>query len=150
MKVEEAIIRINLIVNRTINDWGSIMLDVASTANTRMQTRIITTGYNAENRMFEPYSKRYAKFREKEGRQTGFVDFSFSGRMWSSVQVVSSEGEHAKGIARISARSDEHMKKLSGNTERKGTILDLNEKEVEEVRSVMENRLVKIWHDQGL
>ena len=52
-------------------------------------------------------AERYRKFREKrKGSAVTFVDFSFSGRMWSSVQVVSSESEHAKGMARISTLSE--------------------------------------------
>ena len=150
MKAEEAILRLHYVVDQTINNWGPVMLEVATSANTLLQNRIINTGYNAYNRQFDPYSKQYAKFREKKGRQIGFVDFSFSGRMWSSVQVVSSEGEHAKGMARISTLSDEQMQKLSGNTERKGTILDLNEKERSEIAALMSKRLTEIWHNQGL
>ena len=65
----------------------------------------------------------YKEFRELHGRQTNFVDFAFSGRMWADVRVVSGDDEHKLGRARISTLSEEQMKKLAGNTERKGTIL---------------------------
>jgi len=150
MSSEEAIKRIGFVIDKTINDYGSVMLEIATSANTMLQNRIVNTGYNAENRMFAPYSEKYAKYRKKHGRQTGFVDFTFSGRMWGNVQVVSDENEHRKGSARISTRSNEYAQILSGNTEKKGTILDLNQTEIDKLAVILSDRLTKIWHEQGL
>ena len=150
MKSQQAIKAMNEIVKESTDEFGVLMLEVAQDANASLQNRIINTGYNAENRLFPPYSERYAKKRQSEGRQTGFVDFAFSGRMWSSVQVVSSPEEHKKGHARISTLSQEQMDKLSGNTEKKGTILDLNEEEIKFLSDKIETWLVDKWHENGL
>ena len=169
MKADEAIRRIEFIVDKTVSDWGNVMLEVAQTADTMIKDRVIKTGQNAQGEQYDPYStnpmltncsqmtqsacnkktgskakrkelkwvtlKRggknirlfelaggYKEFRELHGRQTNFVDFAFSGRMWADVQVVSGDDEHKLGRARISTLSEEQMKKLAGNTERKGTV----------------------------
>ena len=140
----------NMLAASIPEEFGVLMLQVAQDANASLQNRIINTGYNAENRLFPAYSDRYARKRQKEGRQTGFVDFAFSGRMWSSVQVVSSPEEHKKGHARISTLSQEQMDKLTGNTERKGTILDLNDEEIKFLSDKIETWLVDKWHENGL
>ena len=195
MTADEAIRRINIVVDNTITQWGKMMLEVAESANTNLKDRIINTGYNAEGRQYDPYSttpmlancksmtqsacskvagsktKRkdlkwvtlqrggknvrlfelaggYKEFRELHGRQTGFVDFAFSGRMWAGVQIVSSDGEHANGIARISTLSDEQMKKLEGNTKRKGVLLDLNQAEIDKLAKIVSERLTRIWQQE--
>lgn len=196
MKPEEATTRINFITDKTITDWGNVMLEVAQSANAMLKERIIKTGQNAEGEMFDPYSttpmlagyssmtkkaynkvagskkKRkelnwvtlnrggknirlfelaggYKEYRELHGRQTNFVDFAFSGRMWADVQVVSGDDEHKLGRARISTLSEEQMKKLAGNTERKGTILDLSTDETNALARIIEKRLTDLWRQQG-
>ena len=196
MTPEEAITRINFITDKTISDWGNVMIEVASWANTMIKDRIIKTGQNAEGEMFDPYSttpmlanksgmtesaynkkagskaKRkelkwvtlqrggknirlfelaggYKEFRELHGRQTGFVDFAFSGKMWANINVVSGDDEHKMGRARISTLSEEEMKKLAGNTERKGTILDVSETEINTLAGIIERRLTQMWRQQG-
>lgn len=196
MNADEAITRIQFIVDKTVSDWGTVMLEVAETANTLIKDRIISRGVNAEGEQFPPYSttpmlancssmtqsacnaktgskekrkelkwvtlKRggknvrlfelaggYKEFRELHGRQTGFVDFAFSGRMWADVHVVSGDDEHKIGRARISTLSEEQMKKLAGNTERKGTILDLSTDETFNLARLIEGRLTEMWRQQG-
>ena len=196
MTPEEAITRINFITDKTISDWGNVMIEVASSANTMIKDRIIKTGQNADGELFDPYSttpmlanksgmtesaynkkagskaKRkelkwvtlqrggknirlfelaggYKEFRELHGRQTGFVDFAFSGKMWANINVVSGDDEHKMGRARISTLSEEEMKKLAGNTERKGTILDVSETEINTLAGIIERRLTQMWRQQG-
>lgn len=60
----------------------------------------------------------YKEFRELHGKQTGFVDFSFSGDMWKNIKVISGEAEHRAGIATISADNPEDLAKLKGNSDR--------------------------------
>ena len=100
-------------------------------------------------RLFE-LAGGYKEFRDLHGRQTGFVDFAFSGRMWANITLVSSESEHRKGVARITAPNEDEYKKLEGNTARRGAILDLNEKEMQEVADIIGVELDKIWKRNGL
>lgn len=125
---------------------GAVYSQVAGSKEKRKDLKWVTLQRGGKStRLFE-LAGGYKEFRDLHGRQTGFVDFAFSGRMWSSVQVVSSEAEHQKGLARISTLSDEEMKKLEGNTERKGTILDLNDEEVAQISKIMEDWLVQKWN----
>lgn len=75
----------------------------------------------------------YKKFRELNSLQTSHVDFSFNARMWSDIGVISDRSEADKGTVRIGAKAEIEKKKLAGNTERRGTILMLNNKEVKEI-----------------
>jgi cytochrome c553 len=63
--------------------------------------------------------------------------------------VVSGDDEHKVGRARISTLSEEQMKKLAGNTERKGTILDLSDGEISKLAGFIESRLTQMWREQG-
>ena len=196
MKADEATRRIEFIVDKTVSDWGNVMLQVAQSANAMIKDRVIKTGQNAEGEQFDPYSttpmltncsqmtaaacnkktgskaKRkelkwvtlnrggksvrlfelaggYKEFRELHGRQTGFVDFAFSGKMWANINVVSGDDEHKVGRARISTLSEEEMKKLAGNTERKGEILNLSQEETYTLARYIEKRLTDMWRQQG-
>lgn len=196
MKAYEATRRIEFIVDKTVSDWGNVMLQVAQSANAMIKDRVIKTGQNAEGEQFDPYSttpmltncsqmtaaacnkktgskaKRkelkwvtlnrggksvrlfelaggYKEFRELHGRQTGFVDFAFSGKMWANINVVSGDDEHKVGRARISTLSEEEMKKLAGNTERKGEILNLSQEETYTLARYIEKRLTDMWRQQG-
>lgn len=196
MKADEATRRIEFIVDKTVSDWGNVMLQVAQSANAMIKDRVIKTGQNAEGEQFDPYSttpmltncsqmtqaacqkktgskaKRkelrwvtlnrggksvrlfelaggYKEFRELHGRQTGFVDFAFSGKMWANINVVSGDDEHKIGRARISTLSEEEMKKLAGNTERKGEILNLSSDEIYTLARYIEKRLTDMWRQQG-
>jgi hypothetical protein len=72
----------------------------------------------------------YKELRELHGRQTGFVDFTWSGNMWNNIKVTSNRGELDSGVAVIKATLPEEQKKLSGLTKRKGEILKLSKEEI--------------------
>lgn len=196
MKADEATRRIEFIIDKTVSDWGNVMLQVAQSANAMIKKRVIERGENAQGEQYDPYSttpmltncsqmtqaacqkktgskakrkelkwvtlKRggksvrlfelaggYKEFRELHGRQTGFVDFAFSGKMWANINVVSGDDEHKVGRARISTLSEEEMKKLAGNTERKGEILNLSQEETYTLARYIEKRLTDMWRQQG-
>jgi hypothetical protein len=87
------------------------------------------------HRLFE-LPNGYKQFRELHGRQTGFVDFTFTGRMWGNVKLVSDRTELNSGVAVIKATEELQKKKLEGNTERRGEILGLSKSEVERLSDV--------------
>lgn len=92
----------------------------------------------------------YKQFRELHGRKTSFIDFTFSGRMWSNVKLVSPKSELNKGIAVIKATQDIEKKKLKGNTERFGEILGLSKKEISEITADYENGIMNIFRKNQL
>ena len=56
MKADEAIRRVEFIVDKTVSDWGNVMLEVAQTADTMIKDRVIKTGQNAQGEQYDPYS----------------------------------------------------------------------------------------------
>ena len=88
----------------------------------------------------------YKQFRDIHGRQTGFVDFSFSNRMWANIKVVSTPSEHNSGIARIAATTPEDEKKLAGNTKRRGHILKLSKSEITYLSERLNMELTQVFH----
>lgn len=92
----------------------------------------------------------YRQFREINGRQSGFVDFSFSGRMWANIKIKSQNSEHNSGIVRIGATTKEDKDKLSGNTERRADILKLSKSELTDLSGLFGKQLEQIFHNHGL
>ena len=58
MKADEATRRIEFIVDKTVSDWGNVMLEVAQTADTMIKDRVIKTGQNAEGQYYPGYSTK--------------------------------------------------------------------------------------------
>lgn len=92
----------------------------------------------------------YAKIRQLQGRQTDHVDFSVTNSMWNDISIISNQGDHSRGIAIIGAKDDIEKKKLAGNTERRGDILDLSDKEIEMLKSAYNLGVLKIFKENGL
>ena len=87
----------------------------------------------------------YKQFRELHGRQTGFVDFTFTGRMWSNIKLVSDRAELNSGVAVIKPSEDIQKKKLAGNTERRGDILALSKTEEQRLADIY-----SVWFEGAL
>jgi hypothetical protein len=92
----------------------------------------------------------YKQYRELHGRQTGFVDFSFSGRMWANIALISKAQDHNNGEAIIGAKNTEINEILEGNTKRRGDILDLSDKEIEDLKQRYNLGTLKILKSNGL
>lgn len=92
----------------------------------------------------------YKKWRELMGAQTDHVDFSVSNNMWNDINLISSNADHQKGIAIIGAKQDIEKKKLAGNTKRKGDILDLSKKEIDELMLLYNLRTLNVFKENGL
>ena len=92
----------------------------------------------------------YKQFRELQGRQTGFVDFSFSGDMWRDITIVSNTSEHNAGKVKIGAKREENDEKLAGNTKRRGDILKLSTEEIDDLSKTYELELIQIFSNNGL
>ena len=92
----------------------------------------------------------YKEFREINGRQTGFVDFSFSGRMWANIKVVSDNSEHNAGVARIGTTIAEVNDILEGNTKRRTDILKLSKGELNDLSGMFNLGITQIFHNHGL
>lgn len=92
----------------------------------------------------------YKQLRELQGRQTDHVDFSVTNSMWNDINVISKSTDHVKGVAIIGAKQDKEKKKLEGNTKRRGDILDLNQKEIEDLKLTYNLGILNIFRENGL
>jgi hypothetical protein len=98
----------------------------------------------------------YKKIRDLQGRQTGFVDFTFTGRMLGNAKVVgdvkliSDRSELNSGVARIAPTQEIEKKKLSGNTERRGEILGLSKQEESILAGEYETWVGNLLRKRGL
>lgn len=123
---------------------------IAGSKEKRKQLQWRTIKQNGKNVRMFLIDGGYKEYRELHGRQTGFVDFTFSGRMWNNIQVVSTDAEHKEGVARISAPNPDEYDKLESNTKRRGAILDLSSDEEEEIRLILEEEFMDIFRKQQL
>lgn len=87
----------------------------------------------------------YKKFRELHGRQTGYVDFTFSGAMWGGITIISTSVEHNAGIVRIGSYLDEVKHILKGNAEKRGPILKLNREELGILTDIYKDRVKQFF-----
>ena len=70
--------------------------------------------------------------------------------MWNDINIISKQAEHQGGIVEIGAKEDKQKKKLAGNTERKGDILDLNPKEIHDLYVQYHLNAIQVFRNNGL
>jgi hypothetical protein len=99
----------------------------------------------------------YAELRRLQNMQTDHVDFSVTNEMWNDINVrkdgsglVSNQSDHMQGVAIIGAKLEKEKKKLAGNTKRKGDILDLNQKEIDDLKLTYNLGVLQIFENNGL
>ena len=92
----------------------------------------------------------YKQMRQIQGRQTNHVDFSVTNAMWNDVNIISKGTDHEKGIAIIGAKQDIEKKKLAGNTKSRGDILDLSQKEIDDLKLTYNIGVLQIFRNNGL
>jgi hypothetical protein len=97
----------------------------------------------------------YKQWRQIRGAQVNYVDFAVTNTMWNDINVeksgtVSKQGDHMRGVAIIGAKQEQEKKKLAGNTKRKGDILDLNQKEIEDLKLTYKIAELQIFKNNGI
>jgi len=129
---------------------GQVMVQVASNAIVLIKQRVQEKGLNPEGAKYPEYSKGYLTYKKKEGKYRGFVDFSFTNDMWSRIKLISPKDELDKGIAVIKATTSFEQNKLNWNTEKKGDILALNEKEKQSLVKSYEQGILNMFRKNQL
>lgn len=126
---------------------AAVCNSLTSTKEKRAELKWVTLKNGDRSiRLFE-LEGGYKEFRNLHGRRIDFVDFVWSGELMGNIQVVSDNGEHRSGRARISTLSDEKNEILSGLTDKKGEILMFSESEINEVSAIIEDWLAKKWDE---
>jgi hypothetical protein len=87
-----------------------------------IKLRIQGSGENYLNQRFSPYTPDYAKQRQKAGAQTNYVDFTRTGRLWTSVYPDTDENSAVVTVI-ISAHGQDNVNKVKGAEKKRGNIL---------------------------
>jgi len=159
MSGEEAIQRF-IKVSRDLTEFDKIMPKIGFSANALIYDRIYRTGMNAKYEAFRDYTPGYKKYKDKKGHYRGFVDLTFSGRLWSNIRspaVKSTDTEHKAGVVVIGASGSEYRDILTGLTDGnnkglkgRGDILDLNNEEISLIQQMTDKWVEEIINTNGL
>lgn len=106
----------------------------------RIKRRVINTRKNAQGGIFGIYSPQYQKVRKEKGLPGDKINFSFTAEMWKNTTARVLSVTDAEIVILLSP-SAEHIEKMIKNTERFGTILELNAKEEANHRKIYEDTL---------
>lgn len=142
-------------INNVINDiqggaHARIMVELAQDAIALIKARVVGRGVNPEGEKYRDYTPKYRKYKTKKGKYRGFVDFSFSTRMWASIKLVSSESQLKLGIAKVTATTTFEQDKLNWNTGSRGVILGLADFERDILLEEYDKKILDIWRRNGL
>lgn len=129
---------------------GQVMMQVASNAIALIKQRVQEKGINPDGSAYAPYSKGYLAKKKKEGKYKGFVDFSFTNRMWSSIKIVSPKDELDMGMAVIKATTAFEQDKLNWNTTGRGDILALSDSDIKVTTKNYERGILNIFRKNRL
>jgi len=123
---------------------------IAGSKNKRKELQWVTLKRSGKNIKLFELKQGYKQFRELHGRRTDFVDFTFTGKMWGNMHILSSKSDHDNGTVIVGPTTEEEMNKLKGNVNRRGQILDLSRDEITQLSNDFKIDIVKIFKDNGL
>ena len=103
---------------------------IGADLSTLIKLRIQGSGENYLNTKFSPYAPGYAKQRQKKGFQTSHVDFTRTGRLWTSV-YPDVQGNSAVMTVVISAHGQDNIDKVEGAVKKRGNILRPSQEELD-------------------
>jgi hypothetical protein len=167
MNVDQAIQRF-IKVGKDFTEFDKIMPKIGASANAMIYQRIYTSGYNAQNEPFRDYTPKYKAYKSKSkskdptktGHYRGFVDFTYSGKLWSNIRepkVKSTDEDHKAGVVIVGASGDEYRKILMGLTDGngrglkgRGDILDLNKEEIDVIQQMTDKWVSEVINANGL
>lgn len=93
----------------------------------------------------------YKDWREVNRLQTNHKDFSFTSRMWKSVQPILISSTQTETVIEIKATTEAENNKLRWNSEREGiSLLAANKAEERQVRKAYEERINRRIKEAGL
>lgn len=139
----------------------NILLEQEITAKSLVQDRVQETGKDAKGGQLGDYSTKkipafffigkgkkatdnklrklarekknisYSDFRQLDGKQSAYVDLTFTGQMWRQTGLVQKQITNKKSVIVIGQTTERSEKVADYNTIRYGNFLELSESEVE-------------------
>ena len=103
-------------------------------------------GIDAFGSNFIPYSKEYAFFRRKKGRQAGFVDLNFSGQMFSSLtsKILPSKGYLFFRQAEANKKAFYNDEAGVGKSKKRRQFFSISEREEVAIQKLFEDVIKRI------
>jgi hypothetical protein len=95
-------------------EYGEFLKKLAFLINSSIQRRVQNEGLKPDNSKLSPYSKQYAAFKSKRGRQVGYRDLTYTGNMWQALTAT----KMGKQSAKLFFAGAEQAKKAGYNDER--------------------------------
>jgi hypothetical protein len=128
---------------RIKSNHSKVALLAALDAAALMKRRVINERIDADGGIFGLYSENYQKRRKRRNLLGSAVNFSFSNKMWNSTtaRILSDTGYV---VTILISPDPENIFKMASNTERFGTILELNKDEIDLHAQIYESKLKTI------
>lgn len=141
MKANEFVAEWRAKLSNLRNNRQKDAIEIANNLAALIKLRIQSEGKDFLGQPFAPYTNSYENFRQSEGYQIDYVDFTVTGRLMANVQPrVTEEGEGSIKIV-IGATDQENRNKLLGAVKKRGNILQPSASELREVRNLNRSRL---------
>lgn len=142
--------------------WGDIadgipnvVQTIALDAKQKIQSRIQEKGLSFEEVSFPGYTDKYAKRREKKGRQVGFVDMTVTGGMFRRMQIIETGQKGDEYVVTVGGADQDTQDKIDGNSfgngkwPGRGDIMAVSENEEAELTENWDNAIQEIIDNSG-
>ena len=132
-----------------------ILQTIALDAKQKIQNRIQEKGLSSEEVSFPGYTDKYAKRREKKGRQTNFVDMTVTGGMFRRMQIIGAGQKGDEYVVTVGGADQDTQDKIDGNSfgngkwTGRGDIMAVSKNEEEELTENWDNEIQKIIDESG-
>lgn len=151
---EEYIARLEKFRARLQSELPPFVATTAMNAKALIQSRIQERGLNSDEEVLGIYtSEPYKKKREKKGRQTEYVDVTFTrggAGMLGSTGIVSETFVNGIVTVKVAGKDDFTQNKLDWNSDRYGDLLETTKKEDELLLSTYEDFLQELIDETNL
>lgn len=145
MRADEVIRRLRENLERFKQEREEQTLRITNDLAALVKLRIQTSGRNFQGSPFAPYTPEYSQTRSNAGFQTGYVDFTRTGRLMANIQARVVEVSEGKTRVEIAPDRQENFDKLRGALKKRGNILRPSADEIALAADANRERIAKIF-----
>jgi len=154
MNQDEYIERLKAFKAAIVAEMPAFIAKAAMDLKALIQNRTQEQGEIGEEDVVQIYfSEQYKRKREKRGRQTEYVDLTFTrggAGMFGSIGIVLEESKPGEARVVVGGKDEFTQQKIDWNSERYGDILGPNQKEKDFIYDSFENFLDKLAEEAGI
>ena len=131
MNINEVIAGLDALIGNFMPIINDEVTTVAQDGLALVDRRITREGKNAQGNAFPRYTPGYEAQKKRAGRYRGIVDLQFTGDMWKNTRVVSNTVSGTSVRVVVAGGDKFTQDKIDGNSDLRGDILQVSEKEVQ-------------------